>query len=158
MKSTADDLIHTDTFLLSSQEVTDARWSPEGHLFDDEAVKWLDQFIVCLKYFVKRKIKLSLSNFFAPDLGKSLSKGSPQVGADTKGWVGKALDLPTRSSTWRDEGRAGSARKIKRGVIPPSGVRLDWGGLRSETLESGSLENGKSAGLTEGAALRESAH
>ena len=77
LESTVDDLIHTDPFF-SSQEVTEGKCSPEGHLSEDEAVKWLDQFIVWLKYFVKRK--------------------------------------------------------IKRGVTPPSGARLDWGGLPSETL------------------------
>jgi len=100
LESTVDDLIHTDPFF-SSQEVTEGKCSPEGHLSEDEAVKWLDQFIVWLKFFVKRK--------------------------------------------------------IKRGVTPPSWVRLNWGGLPSETLESGSLEKGESAGFTEGAALRVSA-
>jgi hypothetical protein len=56
LESTADDLIHTEPFLFSSQEVTEEKCSPEGHLSEDGAVKWLDQFIVWLKYFVKRKI------------------------------------------------------------------------------------------------------
>ncbi len=42
-------------------------------------------------------------------------------------------------------------------VIPQSQVRLDRGGLPSETLKSGSLERGESAGGTEEAILRVSA-
>lgn len=52
-ESTADDLIHTEPFLFSSQEVTEGKRSPEGDLLEDEPVKWLDQFIVRPKYFVK---------------------------------------------------------------------------------------------------------
>ena len=55
LESTADDLIHTEPFLFFSQEVTEGKGSPEGDLSEDEAVKWLDQFIVRLKWFVKRK-------------------------------------------------------------------------------------------------------
>jgi len=39
-------------------------------------------------------------------------------------------------------------------VIPQSRVRLDRGGLPSETLKGGSLEKGKSEGGAEGAVLR----
>ena len=42
-------------------------------------------------------------------------------------------------------------------VTPQSQVRLDRGGLPSETLKSGSLERGESAGGTEEAILRVSA-
>jgi hypothetical protein len=55
LESTADDLIHTEPFLFSSQEVTEGKRSPEGDLLEDEAVKWLDQFIVRPKCFVKGK-------------------------------------------------------------------------------------------------------
>jgi len=57
LESTADDLIHTDAFLSSFEDATEGKRSPEGHLSEDGAVKWLDQFIVCLKYFVKREIR-----------------------------------------------------------------------------------------------------
>jgi hypothetical protein len=50
-------LIHTDAFLSSFEDATEGKRSPEGHLSEDGAVKWLDQFIVCLKYFVKREIR-----------------------------------------------------------------------------------------------------
>jgi len=39
-------------------------------------------------------------------------------------------------------------------VTPPSRVRLDRGGLPSETLKSGSLEGGQSAGSAIGTILR----
>jgi hypothetical protein len=39
-------------------------------------------------------------------------------------------------------------------VTPPSRVRLDRGGLPSETLKSGSLEGGQPAGSTIGTILR----
>ena len=59
----ADDLIHTEPFLFSSQEVTEGKSIPKGDPSEDEAVKWLDQFIVWLKSFVKRKIRLSLRDY-----------------------------------------------------------------------------------------------
>ena len=49
-----DDLIHIEPFLFSFQELTEGKCSSGRS--EDEAVKWLDQFIVCPKFFVKRKI------------------------------------------------------------------------------------------------------
>ena len=57
LKPTADDLIHIEPFLFSSQGLTEGKRASGRYLSEDGAVKWLDQFIVWLKFFVKRKIR-----------------------------------------------------------------------------------------------------